>query len=89
MKTFGSLDHRAFWILGILRLLEVDHQQANRLADLYRRKPDAGRVVHGLEHVGDERLQRVVERLHRLRNLAEDGVGRLIDAANGHGAPYG
>ena len=70
----------------VLRLLEVDHQQPDRNADLHRREADAGRLVHRLEHVGDERLQLVVERLHRLGDLPEDGIGGLIDAANGHGA---
>ena len=55
-------------------------------ADLDRGEADAGRLVHRLEHVGDERLQLRVERLHRLGDLPEDGVGRLVDAANGHGA---
>ena len=73
-------------VFGILGLLQVDDQQADRHADLDRGKADAGRVVHRLEHVGDERLQLVVERLHRLGDLPEDGIGRLIDAANGHGA---
>ena len=84
MKTLRVPDDRALRILGVLRLLEVDDQQADGLADLHRGKADARRVVHRLEHVGDERLQRVVERLHRLGNLAEDGIGRLKDAANGH-----
>ena len=72
MKTRGSRDRLALRIFRILRLLQVDHQQADRHADLDRGEADAGRVVHRLEHVGDERLQLVVERLHRLGNLPQD-----------------
>ncbi len=49
--------------LGILVLgLEIDHQHAQRHADLNRGKADAGGIVHRVEHVGDERLEFVVER---------------------------
>ncbi len=39
----------AFLFLG-----DVDHQQAQRLADLDRGKPDARRVIHGFQHVVGE-----------------------------------
>ena len=83
MNTRGSLTGSPPLVLG---LLQVDHQQADRHADLDRGKADPGRGVHRLEHVGDERLQLGVERLHRLGNLPQERVGRLEDAANGHGA---
>jgi hypothetical protein len=37
--------------------LEIDHQHAQRHAHLDRGEADAGRIVHRLEHVGDERAQ--------------------------------
>src|SRR6266436_2774703 len=41
--------------LAVLALLgEIHRDQPHRLRDLDRRKPDAGRVVHGLEHVVGE-----------------------------------
>src|SRR5262249_20408314 len=64
--------------------LQVDHQQADGNTDLHRGEADSRRVVHRLEHIGDERLQLIVERLHGLGNLAEHSVGRLINASDGH-----
>ena len=64
MNTRGSLT--GFAVL-FLRLLQVHHQQALRHADLDRGKADARRVVHRLEHVGDQRAQLVVHRLDRRR----------------------
>ena len=69
MNTRGSLDRLAVRVLG---LLEVDHEQPDRHSDLDRGEADPRRHVHRLEHVGDKRPQLVVERLHRLGNLAQD-----------------
>jgi hypothetical protein len=83
-EDLGVLDVRALRVFGIFWFLEVDDEEADRLADLHGGEADPRRVVHRLEHVGDERLQIVVERLDGLRNLPEDRIGRLIDAAYGH-----
>ena len=72
-----------------LRLLKVDHQQPLSHADLDRRQADAGRVVHRLEHVVDERLELVVESLDGGGNDAKPRVGRLDDGQDGHGAKVG
>jgi len=88
MKTLGSLTAGLSGSSGS-RLLKVDHQQPDRLSDLHRGEADAGRVVHRLEHVGDQRLQGVVEHFHRLGNLPEDRIGSLVDSANGHGEDLG
>ena len=51
---------------------EVDHQHAQRFADLDRGEPDARRVVHGIQHVAGEFAQLGIDTLHRLGNLAQD-----------------
>ena len=68
MKTRGS---RTGSPSSLLRLLQVDHQQPLRHADLDRGEADAGRVVHRLEHVGDQRAQLVVDRLDGRGNLPQ------------------
>jgi len=67
------------------RLAKVHHQQPLGHADLDRGKPDPRRVVHRVEHVGDQHAQFVVDRLDRGRDLPQHGVGRFEDAKNGHG----
>ena len=57
-----------------------------RHADLDGGKPDAGRRIHGLEHVVDQRAQRLVDRLHRLGLQPQPLVGKDEDVAHGHGA---
>ena len=50
--------------LRVRRLLlagDVDDEEADRLGDLDRRKADAGRVVHRLDHVVHELFQRPVD----------------------------
>ena len=84
MNTRGSLT--GLLPSSILRLLQVHHQQALGHADLDRGEADAGRVVHRLEHVGDQRAQLVVDLLDRGRDLAEDAGRGPRDAQYGHGA---
>ena len=36
--------------------LQIDHQQAQRLAHLNGGKANAARVIHRLKHIGDERF---------------------------------
>ena len=52
-----ALDRRPLFLAFVdrLRVLQVDDQQPPRDADLDRGKADAGRFVHRLEHVGDQR----------------------------------
>ena len=78
MKTRGSRTGSPPLLLG---LLQVDDQQALGHADLDRGKADAGRRVHRLEHVGDQRAQLVVDLLDRRGDLAEARVGNFEDAA--------
>ncbi len=74
----------ALFILGI-GFLQVDHQDALRHPDLNRRQPDAGGVVHRLEHIGDQLLQLGIEGLDGLRNDAQPGIRGLYDGEYGHG----
>jgi hypothetical protein len=66
--------------------LKIDHQHAKRYADLDRRETDAGRVVHRLEHIGDERLELVIECLDGCGDLLQARVGYLDDLTNCHPA---
>ena len=63
MKTRG----RRLGLAVLVLLGEVHGDQPQRLRDLDRRQPDAGRVVHGLEHV--------VGKLADLRRHLLDGFG--------------
>ena len=77
MKTCGCL--------RLVLLGEVHGDDALRHADLDGSKPDAGRGVHGLEHVVDQRAQRLVDGLHRLGFQPQPFVGNDEDVAHGHG----
>lgn len=61
----------------------VDEQP---LADAHLRcsQADAGRGLHGGEHVGDQRGQLGVEVDDRLRDLMQDGLSGDADGQNGH-----
>ena len=61
----------------LLRFLQVDDEDALRHADLDGGEADAGRGIHGVEHIGDELAQIVVHGLHRPGNLPEQRVGSL------------
>src|SRR5437773_988655 len=65
---------------------KVDDEEALVHVDLGGREPDAGRAVHGLEHVVDQRAEGGVEARHRLRARAQPGVGVLQDGSEGHGS---
>ena len=74
--------------LRIVRLVlagDVDHQQAARHADLNRRQSDAGRIIHGLDHVLDKAREFLVDALHRLALLAQNRVGQIDDRLDAHG----
>ena len=70
--------------LRIVLLGEVHGDHALRHADLDGGKPDAGRRVHGLEHVVDQLAQRLVDRLHRLGFQPQPLVGDDEDVADRH-----
>ena len=53
------------------RLHQVDHQHAPGHPDLDCSEPDPGGFVHRLEHVGDQRRQRLVEAFNGERGLAK------------------
>ena len=69
----------------VLFLGNVEHEQLLVHVDLRRRKADAGRLVHRLEHVGGELLQRRVEHGDRRRLGAQALVGEFEDRELGHG----
>ena len=69
----------------LVLLGEVHGDKAQRFADLDGGEPDAGRRVHRLEHVVDQRAHRFVERLHRAGLQAQAFVGKNEDIADGHG----
>ena len=52
----------------------VNNEDPQRHADLRRRQPDSRRRVHGLDHVVDQLLQRVIDVLDRLRLAAQHAV---------------
>jgi hypothetical protein len=71
--------HEHEWIPFTIGLgpLGVDDDEAHRFADLRRRKPDARLVVHDVQQVGCETLQRVGDLADRLRHALESRVGKL------------
>ena len=54
--------------------------------DLRRRQPDAGRGIHGLEHVVDPLQQRGIEGRHRQCAVAQPRVWEFKDLEQGHQA---
>ena len=72
---------------GCLRLVlfrQVHHHDTFGDTDLDRRKPDAGSVVHGLEHVVCERPNAGVNALDRLGNEPEPLVRNFQDVPQRH-----
>ena len=65
--------------------LQIDHQHAQGHADLDRGEADAGGIIHGVEHVGDEVAQRLVKRFDGCRDLLEARIGDFEDFADSHG----
>ena len=80
-------DARVFHRLAalFLRLLQVDHQQPDRHAHLHGGEADARRLVHGLEHVGDQ-LARLVGHLRERRGfLTQPRIGHFENFKQSHG----
>jgi hypothetical protein len=71
-------------LLLVVLLGKVHGDDTDRLADLDRRQPDAGRVVHRLEHLFDQLADAVVDLRHRLGHLPKTLVGESDDFAQGH-----
>src|SRR3954449_5416140 len=72
-------------LAGLIRLGEVHGDQPQRLRDLDRREPDAGRVVHGLEHVVGKLADLRRDLLDRLGDQTQLLVGQDDDFSEGHG----
>jgi DNA-3-methyladenine glycosylase I len=62
-------------MLARVLMVDVDHHQAARFADLGRGQPDAGRRVHGLNHGFDQRVDAAVNVTYFPGRLLEDGIG--------------
>ncbi len=78
---------------GILRVValalgrDAEDEQAQRHMHLRRGQPDAGRVLHGLHHVGDEPPDfRRTGIGNRVAAAQQHGVAHPGDLENGHGA---
>ena len=65
--------------------LQVDHQQAQRHAHLDGGKADTRRFIHRFEHVIDQRLQLVIERLDTGGYRLQPRIGHFQDFTNSHG----
>ena len=80
----SSLDVRI--VLGFAPRIQIDDDDTLGDRDLSRGEADAARLVHGVEHVGDERLDAVIEGNDRPRNFSERWVGPNDDFTYAHGA---
>ena len=67
-------------------LVDLDHGEPFAASDLRRGEPDAARVMHGLEHVGDEAAQLVGHLGDRRRRLTQNRVAQDSDVEDAHGA---
>jgi len=70
-------------LVGLLRQIHGDDAFGN--ADLDRGKADAGRVIHGRQHVIDQLADAGIDVLDRLGNLPQPLVGERYDLAHSHG----
>ena len=79
------IDEDALHLVVVL-LRQVHGDDALGHADLDGGEPDAGRLVHGLEHVGDELLHLRVDLLDRFGDEPQPLVGEDQDVAQRHAA---
>jgi len=79
-----DLGIRTFFAAGDV---PIDDEQPDGHTHLDRGQAGAIGVVHGLPHVGHEKLQGVVEDRDVSRSLAQTGVGVPQNRANGHNLP--
>ena len=61
----------------IVRLADVDHEQALVHVDLRCREPDTGRCVHGLEHVVDQLAHAGIDFRDRLSLRAQARIRKF------------
>ena len=69
----------------LVRAVEDEQPQVD--ADLVRRQPDAVGGSHRVEHVRDERAQRVVDLLDAAGGAVQHGIADDADGTHGHGGP--
>ena len=60
---------------GVTLLRDIDHNQSLVHVHLGGGQPDAFGLVHGLEHVGNQRLNAFVHGRHRFGDCVQFGVG--------------
>ena len=70
-------------------MVEVHDDHADGLTDLDGGQTDAGRRVHGLQHVVHQRAQTVVDHRHGGGNRLQAWIGNDEDVANSHGLQVG
>ena len=80
MKTRGS----GCGLAVLVPLGEIHRDQPQWLGDLDGGEPDAGRVIHGLEHVIGELADLGRDLFHGFRDEPQLLVGQDNDFANGH-----
>ena len=66
-------------------LVELGHEEAFQHADLWRGEPDSLGRAHGLNHVVNQALRRLVDAANWARLLPQDWVGEIVDATYWHG----
>ena len=71
-------------VLASVALVDIHHQHALGHADLDGGQADAVGVIHGLDHVGDQRADFRIDRRDRLGHRFEARIGRGKDGANAH-----
>ena len=88
---FRHLDAVACHNLGVdvdLRLVllaaDIHHEQPPMDIDLRGRQSDPRGGIHGLQHVGDQLLERGIELLHRVGTGAQPGIGEFQYGQQGH-----
>ena len=68
----------------LLGLARVDDDDALGHGDLDRREADAGRLVHGLQHVVEQTPHLRVDTVDRFGNLSQQRIRKRDDGQNGH-----
>ena len=69
----------AMFMLVRRRFLQIDYQHPLRHADLNRGQTYARRIIHGFEHVLDQRFQFVIKRGHGFGNSFQARIRHLKD----------
>ena len=72
----------------VVRLRHIGDQHTAMDIDLGRRQADAGRRVHGFEHVRRQLPQCGIEGRDRLGAGSQPGIGVLEDCQSGHGSSW-